>query len=211
MLLANCHEIDLSKSPDTMRRTILYSIFTVMCLMAAQLFSLSQSRTYVDARVSEIRKAYQEAKENAAQRLEALREGDEYPLDRFILQRTLTYPSVGVIHGTTTMYTSRKEVEDKDGFIHEYYVPLLVENSFNVSETVFYEEYLYDYDSENLIFYYVKDSGADLRIYIDTREDTIVKVIPDNGTDEIDIFARDYDSIRKQAGVYRDLARYHQY
>lgn len=129
----------------TLRQILLISCMTVAIAAAAV-----QPEDIV---ITSIRDAYSQAKEAIKS---GKRQGNE-------MVTTLTYTMRGKGKTTETLHFFYKTVQgtylmDDDGDPHFYYYPLyFVTRSYNIGKNKYYEEYLFDTETERLIFAFIQD------------------------------------------------------
>ncbi len=126
-------------------------MFMMLALLSASV-TVAQTRA-VKSRVAEIRKLYQQAKEDA-------KHIDDGEGPRSDMEVTANYmvPACGLTTETLHYYYElQQDGEDYSPF----YQPYLVTRKFNVAAREYFQEFLYDRDRRTLIFAYTCEVGYD--------------------------------------------------
>lgn len=118
----------------------------LLCLLAA-IAVQAQTSAKAKARVAEVRKLYAEAKERMA-----YNDQDEYPA-KSNMETTYYYmaPGAGPIKHYVKYYLSTKETDEGEILSYTTY---FVSDSYNSGARKIYEEYLFDEETDKLVFAY---------------------------------------------------------
>ena len=132
-------------------------IVLLMCMMSVVSMQ-AQSSPEAKARVAQIRKAYTEAKNKAADADQLSKAGK--PANMTVVNSSYTLGN-GAGKVTTLYYYSQREDKELERYFYE---PYLITNNYNTPGNKYYQEFLFDKDS-NLMFYYEKNEGNETRLY----------------------------------------------
>lgn len=133
-------------------------LMTMILLLTLSMGMQAQKTPAAKARVAQIRQTYTEAKKNMAKADQLLKEGK--PANMTVVNSSYTLGD-GAGKVTTTYYYTQEE----DTIMGRYfYEPYFIINNYNTPGNKYYQEFLYDKDSD-LIFYYEKNDGNETRFY----------------------------------------------
>ena len=139
-----------------MRQTFL---FLMILLSVCQTAGAQQTSDAKD-RVAQIRKIYNQAKQEIAKADQLGKQGK--PSNRTVVNSSYklgTSPGMNVV----TYYYNGVVDEYLDRYL---YRPYFITNNFDTPGNKYYQEFLFD-NEENLIFYYEKNEGQETRLYFD--------------------------------------------
>lgn len=144
-----------------MKRTFLF-LMTLLCI--CQVAGAQQTPAEKE-RVAQIRKIYNQAKQEVAKADQLGKQGK--PANRTVVNSSYklgTSPGLNVVN----YYYNTAE----DEFLGRYfYRPYFITNNFDTPGNKYYQEFLFD-SEENLIFYYEKNEGQETRLYFDPDGDS---------------------------------------